>query len=245
MRGTLTISICALAVLLIAPMASAQQTHRASSAETSDFGRDVELYPEALLAANQSISASGMDANPHVYATVLRSGAPGDEQRAREILDILRHSMDKYKDSHAAIADGYAPFMPKSEQQFYWFISNRNAYASAYEFNPGHATALLYKKSKGSYQLAGAVFTAPKAATESQLNDRIPLSVARWHEHVNLCVAPKHAAGPADAKKFGLNGAIAAKDACEAAGGHWVPQVFGWMVTVFPFESSPTAIWPQ
>ncbi len=242
--GALSISI--LAIVLAAPGVAARQTHRAASGEMGDFQRDIEQYPEALLAASQSMSGSSMDANPHVYTTVLRSDAPGDDRRAQEILDILRKSMAKYKDYRAAIADGYQPFMSKIDQPLYWFINDRNAYLSAYEFNPGHPSSLLYKKSKGNYQLVGAIFTAPKTATESQLNDRVPLSVARWHEHVNLCVAPKRAAGsPSDAKKFGLNGSIATKDVCAAVGGRWVPQAFGWMVAVFPFESDASAVWPQ
>lgn len=243
MRGA---AVSLLAVLLAAPIAVARQAHRAGPGETSDFQRDVDLYPELLLAASQSMFDAGMDTDPHVYTTVLRSGSSGDAQRAEEILDILRHSMAKYKDYRVAVADGYGPFMPKIQQRLYWFISNRNAYASAYEFNPGHPTSLLYKKSKGTFELEGAVFTAPKAATESQLNDRVPLSVARWHENVNFCVALKRAAEQAaDSKKFGLKGTIVTKDACVAAGGRWVPQVFGWMVAVFPSESDPSTIWQQ
>lgn len=239
-------AVSVLMVLLAAPIAIAGQAHRTGPDQTSDFQRDVDLHPEALLAANQSMFDAGMDSDPHVYTTVLRSSTPGDAQRAEEILDILRRSMTKYKDYRVAVADGYQPFMLKTEQRLYWFISDRNAYASAYEFNPGHPTSLLYKKSKGTFELEGAVFTAPKTATESQLNDRVPLSVARWHEHVNLCVPPKRtAAQRADAKRFGLDGLIVSQDACAGAGGRWVQQVFGWMVAVFPFESNPSAIWPQ
>jgi hypothetical protein len=235
-----------LAFLFVTSTAAKQPRHASSSSETSDFQHDVELYPEALRAASAAMSRSDLDSNPHVYETVLRSVASGDQQRAAEILGILRNSMAKYKNYRAALADGFQPFMPETEQPLYWFISNRNAYASAYEFNPGHPTCLLYKKSKGEYQLAGAIFTAPKSATESQLDDRIPLSVARWHEHVNLCAAPNHSsARDGGAKQFGLDGAIVTKGPCLAARGRWVPQVFGWMVAVYPFESNPSAIWPH
>ncbi len=245
MRGG-AVFLSILAIVFLAPKTSAKRAHEAVSGETSEFQRDVQQYPEALIAAGESLSGSAMDANPHVYTTVPQADAAGDTQRAQEILDILRHSMAKYKDYRAAIADGYEPFLPKTDQRYYWFISARNAYASAYEFNPGHPTSLLYKKSKGSYELEGAVFTAPKSATESQLNDRVPLSIARWFENVNLCVAPKRAGGqPADSKRFGLDGSIATQDGCVAGGGRWVPQVFGWMVAVFPFQASPGAIWPH
>ncbi|MDE3109766.1 MAG: hypothetical protein KGL02_07480 [Acidobacteriota bacterium] len=239
-----------LAVLLFALPASgagARQNHRPAAAQPAgDFERDAELYPEALLAASQLMSVSSIDANPHVYTTVPRSAASGDAHRAQEILEILRRSMDKYKNYRTAIADGFDPFMPKTGQKFYWFISSRNAYASAFEFNPGHPTAMLYKKSNGTYELVGAVFTAPKTATESQLNDRIPLSVARWHEHVNLCVAPKRESSQtSDFRRFGLGGSIVTQGDCAAAGGRWVSQVLGWMVTIFPFGSNSGTIWPQ
>jgi hypothetical protein len=239
-------SLFAVAVLLAVPAGAARQAHQSASGDTGDFQRDVDLYPDALLAAKRVMFEAGTDSNPHLYTTDLGARASGDGHRAQEILEILRKSMEKYKDYRVAIADGYQPFMPKTEQHLYWFINDRNAYASAFEFNPGHPTSLLYKKSRAGYELQGALFTAPKSATGLQLNDRVPLSVARWHEHVNLCAPPKHSAPQAaDAKNFGLTGAISTHDACAAAGGRWVPQVFGWMVTVFPFESDPAKIWPQ
>jgi hypothetical protein len=89
------------------------------------------------------------------------------------------------------------------------------------------------------------MYTAPKKASEDELDQRIPLSIAKWHAHVNLCVPP------ADKKRemwgphpqFGLAGSIATKEACDAAGGKFVPQIFGWMVHVYPFEQKPEDIW--
>ena len=43
--------------------------------------------------------------------------------------------------------------------------------------------------------------------------------------------------------KFGLNGSITTKAECDAAGGRFFPQVFGWMVHVYPFEQKPEDIW--
>jgi hypothetical protein len=43
--------------------------------------------------------------------------------------------------------------------------------------------------------------------------------------------------------KYGLQGSIAPKDACEAAGGRFFPQVFGWMVHVYPYEHKAENIW--
>jgi hypothetical protein len=88
------------------------------------------------------------------------------------------------------------------------------------------------------------MYTAPKSAREDDLNARIPLSVARWHKHVNLCFPPKGATfQEVDQKEFGFRGAIATQDACEQAGGRWYPQVFSWMVHVYPYETDPAKIW--
>jgi hypothetical protein len=48
-----------------------------------------------------------------------------------------------------------------------------------------------------------------------------------------------------DMKEFGLTGSIATKGGCDAAGGRFYPVIFGWMVHVYPFESSRQKIWEQ
>jgi hypothetical protein len=43
--------------------------------------------------------------------------------------------------------------------------------------------------------------------------------------------------------KFGLLGSITTPEACEAAGGEFLPHLFGWMVHVYPYETDPKKIW--
>ena len=43
--------------------------------------------------------------------------------------------------------------------------------------------------------------------------------------------------------QFGLNGSISTEEACKAAGGTFVPRIFGWMVHLYPYEKSMDAIW--
>ena len=38
-------------------------------------------------------------------------------------------------------------------------------------------------------------------------------------------------------------GSITTKDACDAAGGVFIPHVLGWMVHVYPYESDPKDVW--
>ena len=239
--------IAVAATLLFAPFFACAPTARGQqpAGDMPEMQRETEQYPEAAKSANDAMSMPGMDmsANPHMFMTDLAPSQPGDDRRAQEIVDILSKSIARYKDYKAALADGYQIFLPKVPQQIYHFTNYRNAVAAAFIFNPAHPTSLLYKKSGDGYELVGAMFTAPKTATEQQLNDRVPLSVARWHEHVNFCMPPR-GTPPAqvDWKKFGA-GSISTEDACAAAGGRFVKQIFGWMVHVYPFQQDPTQVW--
>jgi hypothetical protein len=44
------------------------------------------------------------------------------------------------------------------------------------------------KNSSGSYVLAGAMYSAPPDYTYDQLDAIIPLSIAHWHAHTNICL---------------------------------------------------------
>ena len=82
----------------------------------------------------------------------------------------------------------------------------------------------------------------PKRAGEDQLNERVPLSVATWHLHTNLCMPPRDQRKTADYTHFGLHGSITTQEACDAAGGKFHPVIFGWMVHVYPYEDSTDKI---
>ena len=150
----------------------------------------------------------------------------------------MREGIAKYKDYRAAIADGYKIFLPNLKQPEYHFTNYRNGFLEAFTFEPSRPTSLLYKKTSVGYELVGAMYTMPKRASEEQLNERIPLSVATWHLHTNLCMPPRHQRRDADWAKFGLRGLISTEEACDAAGGRFHPVIFGWMVHVYPYEDS-------
>ena len=52
------------------------------------------------------------------------------------------------------------------------------------------ADAVVEAKTPDGYKLVGAMHTDRVEATEEEIDDRIPLSVARWHQHINFCKAP-------------------------------------------------------
>ncbi|HEX3377890.1 MAG TPA: hypothetical protein VHS29_13565 [Candidatus Acidoferrales bacterium] len=182
---------------------------------------------------------------PHMYMTKLRAASPQDWAKADEIVTELRESIEKYKDYHVALADGFRIFMPNLPQAEYHFTNYYNGYLESFSFDPTRPTSLLYKKTKTGYDLIGAMYTMPKRVSEEQLNERVPLGVAQWHLHTNLCMPPKEERGHADLTKFGLQGSILTKDACTEADGVFYPVIFGWMVHVYPYEDTREKIWGQ
>ena len=110
--------------------------------------------------------------------TQMRSKNAADTQRASEVVSQLRAGLEKYRDYHVALDDGYRIFLPNMPQPEYHFTSYRNGFMEALTFDPARPTSLLYRKTPTGYQLVGAMFTMPKGATEDQLNVRVPLSVA-------------------------------------------------------------------
>lgn len=194
--------------------------------------------------AMQSMEDHHMDIGPHMKMTALRPMQPGDEAKAADIVEAARKVALRYADYRDALANGYHIFLPNVPQKQYHFTNSAYGVEAAYRFNPDHPTSLLYQKEGDGYKLVGVMYTARKHATEEELNERIPLSIAQWHAHVNFCLPP-FGSGQLLTKnpQFGMRGSIATKEACDAAGGRFIPQVFGWMVHVYPFEKNPADIW--
>ena len=180
--------------------------------------------------------------NPHMHMTSARPQTAADVQRANEIVRELRAGIEKYKDYHVALDEGYKIFLPNVPQPEYHFTNYGHGFLEAFTFDPARPTSLLYKKTADGYELVGAMYTMPKRANEEQLNERVPLSVATWHLHTNLCVPPRDERETADYTKFGLHGSITTQESCDAAGGKFHPVVFGWMVHVYPYEDSTEKI---
>jgi hypothetical protein len=182
----------------------------------------------------------------HMYMTTLRAPRAGDQQKADAIVAAAKEAMAPYQDYRKALADGYTIFLPNVPQHIYHFTKHEYGFQAAFHFDPSKPTSLLYKKTAdGGYKLVGAMYTDRKTASEDELNERIPLSIAQWHQHINFCKAPKgqEAAYFGPDAKFGLMGSITTKEACDAAGGEFHPHIFGWMVHVYPYETDAKKIW--
>jgi hypothetical protein len=195
--------------------------------------------------AMHSMELRHMDMGPHMKMTAMRPPQPGDKEKADEVERAARSVAERYRDYRVAVADGFRIFLPNVPQKQYHFTNYRYAWQARNNFDPHHPTSLLYEKSAEGYKLIGVMYTAKKDAREEELNARIPLSIAQWHAHVNLCMPPNRKENDvlSSNPKFGLRGSIASKEACDAAGGKFFPQIFGWMVHVYPFEKNSQDVW--
>jgi hypothetical protein len=176
----------------------------------------------------------------HMCITPTRPAQPGDEARAKAVVDQVRKAIERYRDSKKAIADGYIQANPGVDQPQFHFNNDANAKYADVVFDPTRPTSLLYYRTpQKRFELEGVMFTAAPNATEDELNRRIPLSVARWHKHTNFCAAPAKKVKEyfGDHPKFGMFGSIHTRQACVAEGGTFLPEVFTWMIHVFPYEN--------
>jgi hypothetical protein len=220
------------------PAAQEAATLQTPASQSKDMsGMDMDDAKSSEKAAVADMTPGHSDAHSqHMFMTTMRQETPEDVQRANEIVTELRRGIEKYKDYRVALDDGFKIFLPNIPQPEYHFTRYRNGFLEAFTFDPARPTSLLYKKNATGYELVGAMYTMPKRASEDQLNARVPLSVAIWHLHTNLCMPPRDQLRGADWTKFGLHGSIATEDACSAAGGRFHPVIFGWMVHVYPYE---------
>jgi hypothetical protein len=188
--------------------------------------------------------------NPHLRLSTARPRTAEDSVRGSRLVSTIRRELAKYQDVKVAIADGYRQFLPNVVLPVYHFTNNRYGFEAAFAFDPAKPTSLLYRKNgDGSFTLTGVMYTAPAVLGEQRLEPRIPLGLARWHQHTNWCL-PKQGEESRwletrDGKPvFGPESPIASADECAAVRGRFFPRLFGWMVHVNAFESDdPAVIW--
>jgi hypothetical protein len=187
---------------------------------------------------------------PHMKMTSLRPIKPGDQERAATILRELGPAIEKYKDYKVALANGYRIFEPdvkaKSPQIHFNSTFGGGFTQGERVLDPTKPSSLMYEADpKLIYRLVGAMFVAPQNATEKELDKRIPLSIAQWHLHVNACFPPpgedRDIMNPNS--RFGLYGKITTAQECKAAGGRFLPVIFGWMVHAYPWEKDSKSAW--
>ncbi len=154
----------------------------------SSFAHDMSAMGDMGQAPNAM--GAHMHMSEHMKMTELRPQTPQDIQRADDTLSKLRHALLPYRDYRVALSQGFRIFLPTVPQDVYHFTDYE---AAGWEYNghfdPEHPGSLLYvKKSDGDYVLVGAMYSAPANYTPDELNELIPLSIARWHQHVDICL---------------------------------------------------------
>jgi hypothetical protein len=188
------------------------------------------------------------DTTSHMRMAEHRVASAADSARARGIVAASRAALARYADVAIAEQEGYVKFLPWLEEQDVYHYNNiQNVFTSISAFDATKPSSLLYRKENGKLVLIGAMYTALPGSTPHDLDARLPLGVAHWHEHVNFC-GPKTQA-VRDAKQ--IDGAEVAKwltittrEECNAAGGQFVPRLFGWMAHVYMFGGDdPLTIW--
>jgi hypothetical protein len=180
----------------------------------------------------------------HVQYTDLRAENDADKARAAILVTDLQHALAKYQDYHVAEADGFEPVAPEIKVPVVRFWKHPSGLEPDVTFNPSEPHSLLYQPTPGGgYKLIGATYVSEKDASEDQLNANVPLSIARWSRDVNLCRPARGTdAKTTDWTKFD---SIATKQACDAAGGRFMPLLSDWTVEVHPWERNPKLVWAQ
>jgi hypothetical protein len=231
------------------PAAVAAQATPVASATAQRSRADTAMDDADMAAAGTSMAGPLME-TAHMRMTVLRRPATGDSAAQASVLAALRAGLAPYADYHRALADGFRIFAPHVPQHVYHFTSWRRSILAAIRFDASKPTSLLYEKtSDSSYRLVGAMYTAPRGTSLADLDARVPLSAAQWHVHTNWCIprrgemARVAERGRDGRPQFGGQGTITTESACAAAGGRFYPQIFGWMVHVYPFATDPAEIW--
>jgi hypothetical protein len=183
----------------------------------------------------------------HMEMTLHNPERPGDRARADAIVAAARSVMAQYPTVQAAEQAGFKKFLPGVQLPIEHYTNRQYALEAWFgHFDPMHPTSLIFKRSGDSLQLVGVMYTASNAVDEAGLDARVPLSFGTWHRHVDFCKAPPGT--PASDRfgpnaRFGFRGSIHTREACDAAGGRFIPRVFGWMVHVWPNEKTQAAVW--
>src|SRR6478736_924356 len=246
LRSTLVVS----AIVSISGRAAAQHSHAHSDSASTTATSSMPAHDMAGMDMGAGDDWRMAAMARHMAYSSPRPLTATDSIRSAQIISELRQAIAKYQDVNVAEADGYKMFAPQIKNQpQYHFTKGWNAIRNQWGFDPARPTSLLYKKdAQGQFHLIGAMYTASRRTSEEELNDRVPLSVGRWHRHVNWCVPPlrqkeRYYETRNGRPIFGPLG-VATKEECDAAGGRFIPQAFVWMLHANTFAGNDLkSIW--
>jgi len=147
------------------PQIPAQQeaaTPAPDADQSSMPGMDMNDERASEKAAVHDMTPGHHDAHgSHMTMTAMRPQTAEDAQRANEIVTQLRAGIEKYRDYHVALNDGYKIFLPNIPQPEYHLTNYWNGFLQGFSFDPARPTSLLYRKTSSGYELVGAMYTLP------------------------------------------------------------------------------------
>ncbi len=91
----------------------------------------------------------------HMYVTPLRPKQPGDEEKARAVVAQVRAAIERYRDYHKALADGYVIANPKVDEPQFHFNKQANLLEAEKHFDPTRPSSLLYFQTPDAALQAG------------------------------------------------------------------------------------------
>jgi hypothetical protein len=200
-----------------------------------------------VIDGNGSMTPQGAN-DPHLRLSSVSSLTPEDSKKADRLAKQLKQAISKYERVQNAVDAGYLEFPPNPDEnlKIIHYVHPWLSYLESFRIEPEQPGALLYQKqSDGQLRLLGAMYTAPAEATMEELNNRVPLSVTRWHLHTNMCLPEpiwdeQQWQRQKDGRPvFGPDSLIATQAECQQVNGKFEPTVFGWMVHVYPFAFNP------
>jgi hypothetical protein len=181
-------------------------------------------------------------AHAHMSLTPTRPGTAADTARATRVVHELQTAIAPYETLDAANAAGFRALRDsgtvKDGKLLHVGKRMRRAGGQA-AFDPKTPQALLYRRAPdGGMRLAGAMYVAPLSATPEDLDAMIPLSVAHWHRHVNVCAS-------ADRKSFKPFPKVTTPEGCEAVGGRFRAESRYMIHVMIDAGDDPAKAFPQ
>ena len=240
------IKLLPLFVLLTLVLAACGNSQSQKSSSTQGVVKSSVCQSALAMASGPLVSTSSreaaswhMDMGPHMRMTPYQPIMPADITRIKAIVQNAHICFDKHQDYHLALHDGYQIFAPNIPQDVYHFANVQSFVEAQTTFDLAHPSALLYQKVTNGYHFVGVMYSAPANTAAEQLNQRIPISIAPWHLHVNFCLP----AGDNEQtlfsanSLFGLAGTISTQAQCAKVGGTFYASMYGWMVHIPLFGS--------
>src|SRR4051812_38386253 len=123
-RNTTRVVVVLAALVIALPIGLAGSLQRqAAESKGSTAHQQNEEDTHAEHAVVETMSHHHMHDDPHMQLAKRRPERPGDRERAAAIVMALKPALERYRDYHVAIDNGYQIFLPSLAQPVYHFTN--------------------------------------------------------------------------------------------------------------------------